>query len=76
MELALAKLVAIVVLLAPVPARLKEWAYAGFAITLVSALIAHLAVGDGPDAWGWAAGTAVLWALSYVLWRRRPAAGE
>ena len=29
-----------------VPARLKEWAYAGFAITLVSALIAHLAVGD------------------------------
>ena len=24
------------------PARAKEWAYAGFAITLVSALIAHL----------------------------------
>ena len=33
-----------------VPARLKEWTYAGFAITLVSALIAHFAVGDGVDA--------------------------
>ncbi|HEX6159306.1 MAG TPA: hypothetical protein VF111_04010 [Thermoanaerobaculia bacterium] len=40
------------------------------AVTLVSALIAHFAVGDGPDAWGWAAGTSVLWALSYILWRR------
>jgi surface polysaccharide O-acyltransferase-like enzyme len=69
-ELALAKLLAVLVLLAPVPARLKEWAYAGFAFTLVSALIAHFAVGDGPDAWGWAAGTAVLWVLSYVFWRR------
>lgn len=75
-ELATAKLLAIVVLLTPVPARLKEWAYAGFAITLVSALIAHFAVGDGPDAWGWAAGTGVLWAISYVLWRRIQRARE
>ena len=69
-ELALAKLLGVVLLLAPVPPRLKEWAYAGFAFTLASALIAHVAVGDGPQAWGWAAGTSVLWALSYVLWRR------
>src|SRR5262245_26230633 len=41
-ELAFAKLLGVVLLLAPVPARLKEWAYAGFAITLCSALIAHL----------------------------------
>jgi hypothetical protein len=34
---------------------LKEWAYAGFAIDLASALIAHLSVGDGPAAWGGAA---------------------
>jgi len=59
----------VLVLLAPAPARLKEWAYAGFAIDLGSAIIAHLAVGDGPDAWGWAAATGVLWALSYFLWR-------
>jgi hypothetical protein len=68
-ELAWTKLLGVVLLLAPVPARLKEWAYAGFAITLGSALIAHLSVGDGPEAWGWAAGTGVLWGLSYFLWR-------
>ena len=73
-ELTLAKLLGLLVLLAPVPARLKEWAYAGFAITLASALIAHFSVGDGPDAWGWAAGTGVLWVLSYVFWRRLEAA--
>ena len=69
-ELSWAKILGVVLLLAPVPARLKEWAYAGFAITLASALIAHLSVGDGPEAWGFAAATSVLWGLSYVLWRR------
>ena len=47
-ELSWAKLLGVVLLLAPVPARLKEWAYAGFAINLASALIAHLSMGDGP----------------------------
>ena len=70
-ELACAKLLGVLLLLAPVPARLKEWAYAGFAVTLASALIAHFSVGDGPDAWGWAAGTSVLWALSYSFWLRQ-----
>ena len=73
-ELSLAKLLGVLLLLAPVPARLKEWAYAGFAIDLVSALIAHLSVGDGPEAWGWAAATGMLWGLSYILWRRLQAA--
>ncbi len=35
-ELSWAKLLGVVLLLAPVPARLKEWAYAGFAIDLFS----------------------------------------
>jgi hypothetical protein len=69
-ELSWAKFFGLVLLVAPVPSRLKEWAYAGFAITLGSALIAHLSVGDGPESWGWAAGTGVLWALSYGFWRR------
>lgn len=69
-QLAWAKILGIVVLLAPAPVRLKEWVYAGFAITIVSGLTAHLAVGDGPDAWSWTAGTGVLWGLSYFFWRR------
>ena len=73
-ELAWAKIVGIVLLLAPVPTQLKEWAYAGFAINLASALIAHLAVGDGPEAWSWSVGTGVLWGLSYFFWRRLQAA--
>ena len=75
-ELASAKLLGALLLLAPVPARLKEWAYAGFAIDLVSAFIAHLSVGDGTDAWGWPVATGVLWGLSYFLWRRLQAARE
>src|SRR3954471_14350144 len=71
-ELSWAKLLGVVLLLAPVPARLKEWAYAGFAIDLGSALTAHLSVGDGPEAWGWAAATGVLWGPSYFFWRRLP----
>jgi hypothetical protein len=70
-ELSWAKFAGLAALLIPtVPARVKEWAYAGFAITLVSALIAHFAVGDGVASWGWAAGTAVLEAASYFFWRR------
>lgn len=71
-ELAWAKLLGVILILMPVSARLKEWAYAGFAIVLASAIIAHLSVGDGPAAWSWAAGTGLLWALSYFFWRSLP----
>ena len=67
-ELSWLKLVGILVLLLPAPGRLKEWAYAGFAITLVSALIAHFSVGDDATQWSWAAATAVLWAVSYFFY--------
>jgi hypothetical protein len=72
-ELSWLKVAGILVLLLPVPDRLKEWAYAGFAITLGSALIAHFAVGDDASKWGWAAGTALLWGLSYFFFRKRAA---
>ena len=45
-ELGIAKLVGAVVLVAPLPRALKEWAYAGFTISCVSAFIAHAVVGD------------------------------
>lgn len=44
-ELAIAKLCGVIFLLLPVP-RIKEWAYAGFAITFISAFIAHTISGD------------------------------
>ena len=70
-ELSWAKVAGVAALLLPmVPARLKEWAYAGFAINLVSALIAHLSISDRPAAFVPSATTSVLWGLSYFFWRR------
>ncbi|HVY95130.1 MAG TPA: DoxX family protein [Bryobacteraceae bacterium] len=66
-ELSWAKVIGVVVLLTPVPARVKEWAYVGFAINLVSALIAHFAMGDAVAAWIWSAGSLALLVVSYVL---------
>ncbi len=72
-ELSLAKLMGVAALLIPwVPARLREWAYAGFAINLVSAMIAHLAIRDIPLAFVPSMITSVLWALSYYFWNRLP----
>jgi len=45
-ELAYGKLIGAILLVAPVSARIKEWVYAGFIITFVSAFIAHSASGD------------------------------
>jgi hypothetical protein len=46
-ELTVAKALGVLALLLPnVPHKIKEFAYAGFAITLISASIAHFSVGD------------------------------
>jgi len=75
-ELSWAKILGVLVLLLPVPPRIKEWAYAGFAINLVSALIAHISIGDRPLAFVASSATSVLWGLSYFLWRRLQAPRE
>ena len=70
-ELSLAKVAGVAALLIPmIPARLKEWAYAGFAINLVSAVIAHLSIGDRLLAFVPSTLTSVLWMVSYFSWRR------
>jgi hypothetical protein len=48
--LGVAKLLGVCVLLVPGTARLKEWAYAGFGITILSASYSHLLSGDGLQA--------------------------
>ncbi len=68
-ELSVAKVVGVAILLLPVPQRLKEWAYAGFAINLGSAVIAHLSTGVG--AWAPSLTGAAVLALHYVLNRKR-----
>lgn len=45
--LGVAKLAGIIVLLARGPGRLKEWAYAGFGFTVLSACYSHYMSGDG-----------------------------
>ena len=45
--LGVAKLAGIIVLLAPGRERLKEWAYAGFGFTVLSACYSHYMSGDG-----------------------------
>ena len=73
-ELSLAKVAGVFALLVPMaPARLKEWAYAGFAINLISALITHLSLHQGPQSWSPSAITSVLWGFSYFFWRRMQA---
>lgn len=45
--LGIGKIVGLIVFLAPGLPRLKEWAYAGFTITILSACYSHFSSGDG-----------------------------
>jgi hypothetical protein len=65
-----AKLAGVATVLAPRLPRLKEWAYAGFTINMVAAVISHLAAGDPV---GNAVAPAVLLGLILASWRLRPA---
>lgn len=65
-----AKLLGVATLLVPGLPRLKEWAYAGFMINLVSAVASHLAVGDPP---GESVMPLLLLAVLFVSWQSRPA---
>ncbi len=75
-ELALAKLVGVVVLLVPAAANVKEWAYAGFGITFISAFIAHTASGDPVAARIMPILFLALLVVSYVARYKRHTAGH
>ena len=69
-ELAIAKVIGAVVLLAPVALRVKEWAYAGFTISFLGAFWSRLAMGD---AIGLAIAPVIMLAVmfvSYFLWKK------
>jgi len=47
LEVSIGQLIGLVLLIVPaVPARFKEWAYVGYGIMYLTALNAHMAVGD------------------------------
>jgi hypothetical protein len=47
LEISIGQLIGLVLLIVPaVPARIKEWAYVGFGILYISAVIAHVAIND------------------------------
>lgn len=46
-ELGTAKILGAIVWLIPaIPGRIREWTFAGFSITFISAFIAHISIGD------------------------------
>lgn len=71
-ELGIAKLLGVVALLAPVPRWTKEWAYAGFFIVLVSAMIAHYIMESPAKALG-PFPFLILLLVSRVYWGKRHA---
>ena len=75
-SLAFAKFVGVILLLAPVSSRAKEWAYAGFAFTFIAALIGHTAVGDPLTAKIGPVVALVLLTVSYVTYYRLQANGN
>lgn len=67
--LGVAKLLGVIVLLAPRGTRLKEWAYAGFAFDSVGALYSHVYVGDPLSSWWGALLGFILLLCSYAAFR-------
>jgi uncharacterized membrane protein YphA (DoxX/SURF4 family) len=72
--LAIAKLVGVILLVAPVAPRIKEWAYAGFTFTFVGAFLAHSAAGDPVAMRIMPVIFLLLLIASYVTFHRRHAA--
>lgn len=65
-----AKLAGLVAFIAPVPARLREWAYAGFLFELAAAVFSYVAAGYPADALA-PATIAMIVALSWKLRQQR-----
>jgi len=73
-ELAVAKFIGAVLILVPLNPRIKEWAYAGFTITFISAFIAHTASGDSVSFRIMTVIFLILLAVSYYTYNKLPKA--
>ncbi len=69
-ELSIGKIIGGIILILPmIPARLKEWAYVGFGITFISAMIADFIV-DGPATATLPLTGLVLLTVSYIYYHK------
>ena len=76
-ELAIAKFIGILVLLLPkVPKNLKQFAYAGFFITMITATVAHASKGDPALNIMMPAISGVILLVSYIYYEKLNGAGE
>lgn len=70
--LGIAKLLGVLALLVPrIPGTVREWAYAGFGITLIAAVISHLSSGDSVARVFGPLIAFVLLVSARVLWQKR-----
>ncbi len=69
-ELAIAKMIGALLLLIPTKGWIKEWVYAGFSFTFVSASLAHFMAGDPGAAWGAPLVFLAVLMLSYIMFKR------
>lgn len=69
-QLGVAKVLGAVALVVPLPRSLKEWTYAGFGISFVSAIVAHTAVGDPLTSVVPPLVALFLWGWSYATYHR------
>ena len=76
--LSVAKILGVIAILTPGFARLKEWAYAGFAFDLIWATYSSICVGDPASGWGFMFVFIILFALAYIyhLKKQNAAAGS
>lgn len=69
--LGIAKLLGVIVILVPAPARLKEWAYAGLFFDLLGATYLIAASGKPAANWAFMAIPIVLGVASYLFYHKR-----
>jgi len=75
-ELAIAKVIGAILIITPLTSRIKELAYVGFAITFISAFIAHTASGDPVSVRIMPVIFLVFLAVSYYTYHKLPKGAE
>ena len=69
--LGIAKFAGVISLVIPLYAKIKEWAYAGFAFDLVGATYCMIAVGGAIEQWGFMIIPIGFCMLSYIYYKRK-----